>query len=142
VGYAARTEDFDFDYFQSLGHISISEQDLYVLFPEVMLSVQPSKALSEHVRTLFSRPAHKRDVKFSHFVQGEEKQAGSLTTKSTVRVNTLLQTVQSATEAYSIARDAFLAHLKRLLRIPEQEGLVGRGADSLVAVDIQAWMLK
>jgi hypothetical protein len=98
VGYAVRKKEFGFNYFQSLGPISNSEQDLHVLFPDVMLSVQPSKALSKHVRALFSLAKHRREVTFSHFVHGEEKQADFLTIKYTVTVNTLLQTAQSTTE--------------------------------------------
>ena len=55
-----------------------------------------------------------------------------------------LQTAKSQEEAFTITRDAFLAHLKCLLRIMEKENLddsvtlMNQGADSLVAVDIRA----
>jgi acyl transferase domain-containing protein/phospholipid N-methyltransferase/NADP-dependent 3-hydroxy acid dehydrogenase YdfG len=156
VGYAAHADNFDFEYFQSLGHINISEQDLHALFAEAILSGQIGQTSSEQVGMgvtyippdLEVKAAHKRDVKFNHFIQREEKRADSLTSKSSVRVKTQLQTAKTAAEAYTIARDAFLAHLKRLLRISDDEklddstGLVDRGVDSLVAVDIRAWMLK
>ena len=38
VGYAAHADNFDFDYFKSLGYINICEEDLYVLFAETVLS--------------------------------------------------------------------------------------------------------
>ncbi|KAJ5909239.1 hypothetical protein N7495_001921 [Penicillium taxi] len=38
VGYAAYSDTFDFDYFQSLGYINISEQDLHILLLEAVLS--------------------------------------------------------------------------------------------------------
>jgi hypothetical protein len=103
VGYAARKEEFGFNCFHSLGPISNSEQDLHVFFQKLCCRCSQVESLSEQVRTLFSRAAHKQDVKFSHFVHGEEKQADSLTIKSTVRVTTQLQTAQSATETYSTA---------------------------------------
>jgi NAD(P)-dependent dehydrogenase (short-subunit alcohol dehydrogenase family) len=79
VGYAAHADNFDFDYFQSLGHINISERDLHALFAEAVLSGRPGQP--SHVQAqvgmgvtfippdLEVKAAHKRDVKFSHFIQ-------------------------------------------------------------------------
>ena len=94
------------------------------------------------------KTAYKRDVKFSHFIQREEKRVEGQLTKSSVRVRVQLQTNKSQEEAFTIICDAFLAHLKRLLRIAVEEGLddsvslVDHGVDSLVAVDIRGWFLK
>ena len=158
VGYAAHADNFDFDYFESLGHINICEEDLHALFAEAVLSGRPGQAPEVQAQVgmgvnfipadLEVKAAHKRDVKFSHFVQREEKRAEAQSVKASVRVKVQLQTAKSQEEAFTITRDAFLAHLKCLLRITEEEnlddsvGLVDQGVDSLVAVDIRAWFLK
>jgi hypothetical protein len=41
IGSAAHSETFDFDYFQSLGYINISEGDLHILLAEAILSGRP-----------------------------------------------------------------------------------------------------
>ena len=158
VGYAAHADNFDFDYFESLGHINICEEDLHALFAEAVLSGRPGQA--PHVQAqvgmgvnfipadLEVKAAHKRDVKFCHFIQREEKSTEVQAVKASVRVKVQLQTAKSQEEAFTITRDAFLAHLKRLLRIMEEEdlgdsaSLMDLGVDSLVAVDIRAWFLK
>lgn len=158
VGYAAHADNFDFDYFESLGHINICEEDLHALFAEAVLSGRPGQAPEVQAQVgmginfipgdLEVKAAHKRDVKFSHFVQREEKRAEAEAAKSSVRVKVQLQTAKSQEEAFAITRDAFLAHLKRLLCITKEDnlddlvGLVDQGVDSLVAVDIRAWFLK
>ncbi len=158
VGYAAHAENFDFNYFESLGHINICEEDLHTLFAEAVLSGRPGQTPEVQAQVgmgvnfiptdLKVKAVHKRDVKFSHFVQREEKRAEALSVKASVRVKVQLNTVKSQKEAYTITCDAFLAHLKRLLRITQEEslndsvGLADQGVDSLVAVDIRAWFLK
>lgn len=158
VGYAAHADNFDFDYFESLGHINICEEDLHALFAEAILSGRPGQAREvqaqvgmgvNYVRAdLEVKAAHKRDVKFSHFVQCEEKSSQAQAVKASVRVKVQLQTAKGQEEIFSITRDAFLAHLKHLLRLTEEDnlddssGLVDQGVDSLVAVDIRAWFLK
>ena len=158
VGYAAHADNFDFDYFESLGYINICEEDLHALFAEAVLSGRPGQAPEVQAQVgmgvnfipanLKVKTAHKRDVKFSHFVQREEKHAQGQAVKASVCVKVQLQTARSPEVAFTITRDAFLAHLKCLLRIMEEEslddsvGLVDQGVDSLVAVDIRAWFLK
>ncbi|KAF2274182.1 ketoacyl-synt-domain-containing protein [Westerdykella ornata] len=155
IGYAAHADNFDFDYFQSLGHINISEQDLHALFAEGILSGRPGQGSNQVCMGVTFIPpdfevkaSHKRDVKFSHFIQRGEKQADIQAAKTSVRVKVQLQVAQTPEESYAITRDAFWAQLRRLLRIPEEEkldgttGLVDRGVDSLVAVDLRAWFLK
>ena len=158
VGYAAHADNFDFEYFESLGHINICEEDLHALFAEAMLSGRPGQAPNVQAQVgmgvdfipadLEVKAAHKRDVKFCHFIQREEKSTEAQAVKASVRVKVQLQTAKSQEEAFVITRDAFLAHLKRLLRIMEEEdlgdsaSLMDVGVDSLVAVDIRAWFLK
>ncbi|RDW63789.1 polyketide synthase [Coleophoma cylindrospora] len=158
VGYAAHSETFDFDYFQSLGYINISEEDLHALFAEAVLSGRPGQA--SHVPAqvamgvnfvpadLHVTEAHRRDVKFSHFVLREENGSEVQAVKTGLPVKVELQTAQNRDEAYTIARDAFLGHLRRILRMTQEENLedsmtlAEQGVDSLVAVDIRAWFLK
>jgi acyl transferase domain-containing protein/NAD(P)-dependent dehydrogenase (short-subunit alcohol dehydrogenase family) len=158
VGYAAHSDTFDFDYFQSLGYINISEEDLHLLFAEAVLSGRPGQAADVKAQVamgvnfipanLYVKEAHRRDVKFSHFVQREENSSEVQAVKAGVRVKVQLQTAKNQEEAYTITRDGFVAHLKRMLRITEEEkvedsvALVDQGVDSLVAVDIRAWFLK
>jgi acyl transferase domain-containing protein/SAM-dependent methyltransferase/NADP-dependent 3-hydroxy acid dehydrogenase YdfG len=157
IGYAAHSETFDFDYFQSLGYINISEEDLHVLFAEAVLSGRPGEAPDVKAQVvmgvnfipadLYVKEAHRRDVKFSHFVLREENSSEVQAVKAGVRTKVQLKTAKSQEEAYTIIRDAFLAYLKRMLRITEQKMedsliLVELGVDSLVAADIRSWFLK
>ncbi|CAG8226046.1 unnamed protein product [Penicillium salamii] len=158
VGYAAHSETFDFDYFQSLGYINISEHDLQVLFAETILTGRPGQADDspsqvvmgiDHVpKDLQVTDAHRRDVKFSIFVLNKDTDSEVQAHEAAVRVRVQLQSVKTADEAYSVTRDAFIGYLKRILRravdeiIEDSMTLVEQGVDSLVAVDIRAWFLK
>ncbi|EGD86562.1 hypothetical protein H112_05064 [Trichophyton rubrum D6] len=158
VGYAANSINFDFDYFQSVGYINISEEDLHVLFAEAVVSGRPSQAPRVKAQVamgvnylpndFFVQEAHRRDVKFSHFIHREETGSEIQAVKSGVRVKVQLQTAKNAEDSYVITRDAFLSHLKRMLRMTEEQkledsiALVDQGVDSLVAVDIRSWFLK
>jgi hybrid polyketide synthase/nonribosomal peptide synthetase ACE1 len=157
VGYAAHSDTFDFDYFQSLGYINISEQDLHILFAEAILSGRPDSNNTEPqvamginyiAPDLYVKESHRRDAKFSHFIASEEAGSEVRAVETSVRVRVQLQTAPNADAAYAIIRDAFMAHLKRMLRMTEDQkfdesvALVEQGVDSLVAVDIRAWFLK
>lgn len=155
VGYAAHAENFDFEYFQSLGHINISEEDLHVLFAEAVLAgrdptcnPQVGMGVNYIPPNLEVKAAHRRDVKFSHFIRQEKNVAKSGVLKSEVRVKAQLQTIHTSEEATAVIRDAFVAYLRRILRlaaeqsVDETASLVDQGIDSLVAVDIRSWFLK
>ncbi|KAI2472698.1 hypothetical protein F4781DRAFT_318834 [Annulohypoxylon bovei var. microspora] len=160
VGYAAHSDTFDFDYIKSIGYINIGEEDLHALFAEVVLSGRPGQSSGVKAQVAMGvnyvpadlnvREAHKRDVRFSHFVLREDTNGGAKAQggKAGVRVKVQLQDAKNDDEAYAISRDAFLSHLKRMLRIPEEEKvadsltLMEQGVDSLVAVDIRSWFLK
>ncbi|KAI1205247.1 uncharacterized protein F4807DRAFT_471239 [Annulohypoxylon truncatum] len=160
VGYAAHSDTFDFDYIKSIGYINIGEEDLHTLFAEAVLSGRPGQSSEVKAQVAMGvnyvpadlnvREAHKRDVRFSHFVLHEDTNGGAKTQggKAGVRVKVQLQDAKSEDEVYAISRDAFLSHLKRMLRIPEEEKvadsltLMEQGVDSLVAVDIRSWFLK
>ena len=159
LGYAANQAGFEFDYFESIGYINISEEDLHQLFAEAVLSgkagsnapVEVAMGVNYIPADLMIKDAHKRDVKFSHFVSREDKSqevaqvAGG---KASVKVKVQLQEAKNAEEAYDILRDGFVAHLKRMLRLgddqklEEKVALIEQGVDSLVAVDIRSWFLK
>lgn len=158
LGYAAHS-DFDFEYFATLGHINIGEEDLHTLFAEAVFSGRPTQSSETQSQVAMGfksipadlevKAAHKRDVKFSHFVQRGEDRVVTQAVKTSVQVKVLLQTTKSREEAFTITQDAFLAYLKHLLRITEDErdfdvsvGLIDQGVDSLVSVDIRAWFLK
>ncbi|KAL8761092.1 MAG: hypothetical protein Q9184_002761 [Pyrenodesmia sp. 2 TL-2023] len=133
LGYAAHS-DFDFDYFATLGHIIIVEEDLHTLFAEAMLSGRPtqnSKAQSQVgigfcfiPSDLEVKAAYKPDVKFSHFVQRGEDRAVTQAAKTSVHVKAQLQVTKSREEAFTITQDAFLAYLKHLLRITEERRIL------------------
>ncbi|OJJ97688.1 hypothetical protein ASPACDRAFT_108, partial [Aspergillus aculeatus ATCC 16872] len=170
VGYAAHSDTFDFDYFASLGYINISEEDLQVLFAEAILSGRPAvneeedrhAASAQVVTGVNTRvpseeelvpEGRRRDVKFSHLVRRDEGSVGpgggdaGAAASEPIKVR-LQRVLESPAEAFAVVKEAFVAHLKRLLRIPAAEAvdeavpLVDRGVDSLVAVDIRAWFTK
>ncbi|RAH49616.1 uncharacterized protein BO95DRAFT_506721 [Aspergillus brunneoviolaceus CBS 621.78] len=170
VGYAAHSDTFDFDYFASLGYINISEEDLQVLFAEAILSGRPAvneeedrlAASAQVVTGVNTRvpseeelvpEGRRRDVKFSHLVRRDEGSVGpgggdaGAAASEPIKVR-LQRVLESPAEASVMVKEAFVAHLKRLLRIPAAEAvdeavpLVDRGVDSLVAVDIRAWFTK
>lgn len=163
VGYAAQEENgFDFEYFDSLGYINVSEEDLHVLCAEAVLSGRPGSSASPQVvmgvnyvdADLDVKDAHRRDAKFSHFIRPEDVaayndgQAGQSNNKSGVRIKTQLQDAKNREDARVITTDGFIAHLKRILRmsadekVEESATLVELGVDSLAAVEIRGWFLK
>lgn len=160
VGYAAQEENgFDFEYFDSLGYINVSEEDLHCLFAEAVLSGRPGSSASPQVvmgvnyvtSDLDVKAAHRRDAKFSHFVLHADENVSldsDRTGKSRVRVKLQLQEAKSPAEARIVARDGFIAHLKHTLRmssdekVDESATLVELGVDSLAAVEIRGWFLK
>ncbi|KAF3484360.1 polyketide synthase [Arthroderma uncinatum] len=158
VGYAANSINFDFEYFQSVGYINISEEDLHTLFAEAVVSGRPGQAPGVKAQVamgvnflpsdFFVQEAHRRDIKFSHFILHEETGLDVQAVKAGVRVRVQLETAKNTEEAYTIIRDAFSAHLKRMLRMTDEQkiedsiALVEQGVDSLVAVDIRSWFLK
>jgi hybrid polyketide synthase/nonribosomal peptide synthetase ACE1 len=158
VGYAAHSDTFSFDYFQSLGYINIGEEDLHILLAEAILSGRPGRVSDGNAQVamgvdyipadLYVKEAHRRDVKFNHFIRREESGSEAQTVTAGERVRVQLQSANGPDAAYTIIRDALVIHLKRMLRMTEEDkleesvGLVDQGVDSLVAVDIRAWFLK
>ncbi|RMZ78734.1 hypothetical protein DV737_g3768, partial [Chaetothyriales sp. CBS 132003] len=158
LGYAAHADNFDMDNFESLGHININEEDLRQLVAEAILSGRPNLRSDTSAQVCMGvnyAPAdlnfnevHSRDVRFGHFVSRDDTGVDIKTTASKVRVKAQLEWAKSRQEYFGIIHDGFVHHLRRMLRIPEEESietsmdLVEVGIDSLVAVDIRAWFLK
>ncbi|TGJ82083.1 hypothetical protein E0Z10_g6697 [Xylaria hypoxylon] len=156
IGYAAQGDNFDFNYFTSIGYINISEQDFCALFAESILSGRPESPEQAEVATgvnyvaadLHVKDAHRRDVKFSHFIIREDQSTTSGTSKAALRVKVQLQEARSKEDVSNIIREAFMVKLKRVLQIAEEDvindslALVEQGVDSLVAVEIRSWFLK
>ncbi|KAI1170818.1 polyketide synthase [Nemania sp. FL0916] len=170
VGYAANS-DFDFEGFEALGYFNISERDLHLLFAEAIFTGHPARGpapfanpsdtqvamgVNYVAHDFHVEPAHRRDVKLSHFTRYSETGSSAAggaggAAANSVRVKVQLENVgaEDADARYTIVRDGFLAHLKRLLRISDDERalsdastLVDQGVDSLVAVDIRSWFRK
>ncbi|KAI1358638.1 hypothetical protein F5Y08DRAFT_321392, partial [Xylaria arbuscula] len=156
VGYAAQGDNFDFNYFASIGYITISEHDFRTLFAEAIISGRPDSPEQAEVITGVNyvpvdvqvKEAHRRDVKFSHFIIKEDQNASSGTGKVALRVKTQLQQAKTKEDISIIIQDAFLVKLKRVLQIADEDAvdesvaLVEQGVDSLVAVEIRSWFLK
>ncbi|KAJ2972236.1 hypothetical protein NQ176_g7270 [Zarea fungicola] len=158
IGYAAHSSTFDFDYFQSLGYINISEHDLHVLFAETVLAGQRTRtdgALAQVAMgvnyipvDLVTKAAHRRDIKFAHFTMNKTNDSTVQASSASIGVSVQLQMATTDDERYAVVRDAFIAHLRRMLRISEDKPLqelvtlAELGLDSLVAVDVRAWFLK
>lgn len=112
IGYAAQGDNFDFDYFTSIGYINISEQDFCTLFAEAILSGHHESPEQAEVATgvnyvpadLHVKDTHRRDVKFSHFIIREDQNATSGTSKAALRVKTQLQQAQSKEDVSNIIR--------------------------------------
>lgn len=134
VGYAARSDTFDFGAFAALGYINIGEDELHSLFAEGILAGRPGaaqeekKAAAAHQVAMGvnclpvgfkSLNAHRRDVKFGRFLLDDEGGAGIKggAQGSTVRVMEQLQRTKGPDDYVAIVRDAFLLYLRRLLRI-------------------------
>ncbi|KAI1117994.1 hypothetical protein F5Y14DRAFT_293895 [Nemania sp. NC0429] len=167
VGYAAHSA-FDFEGFEALGYFNISERDLHALFAEAIFAGHPSRGPAPAADPSVTQvamgvnfvahdfqvePANRRDVKLSHFTRYGEQAgagAGAANQANNVRVKTQLENAGDDEKTrYGIVRDGFLAHLRRLLRITDEERplndastLVDQGVDSLVAVDIRSWFRK
>ncbi|KAI0403744.1 polyketide synthase PksB [Xylaria palmicola] len=156
VGYAAQEDNFDFEYFTTLGYINISEEDFCIMFAEAILSGQLESRDQPEVAAgvnyipadLQVKEIHRRDVKFSHFIIKEDQQVTSGTKKAELRVKVQLQQAKNKDDVSDIIREGFILKLKRVLQIAEEEAvndsvaLVEQGVDSLVAVQIRSWFLK
>ncbi|RMZ80295.1 hypothetical protein DV738_g2792, partial [Chaetothyriales sp. CBS 135597] len=166
LGYAAHDGRYDMDSFRSIGLININEEDLHQLVAEAILSGRPSltsKTQSQVCMGVNYHPynpdldatTHNRGVILGHFVSLPEDPSDSDNNNTTassarLRVKVQLASAQTTRERLDIVQDGFVHHLRRILRIKEEEEAIDPsanllevvGIDSLVAVDIRAWFLK
>ncbi|KAI2758968.1 hypothetical protein DTO006G1_6365 [Penicillium roqueforti] len=156
IGYAAQEDNFDFEYFTTLGYNNVSEQDFCTLFAEAILSgradsLDEAEVVSgvNYVSPDLDIPqTHTRDIKFSHYILTAEEGSSVSGSKSAAQVRVQLQGVTSEEAIYDIVKDSFLVNLKKVLQISADDDidlstpLVEQGLDSLVAVMVRSWFLK
>lgn len=118
IGYAAQGNNFDFEYFTSIGYRTISEQDFCILFAEAVLSGRPgSPEKAEVVAGVNYVPAdlsikrtHRRDLKFTHYLLQQENGSRSGGASTTVRVKTQLESAKTKNQVYCIIQGKFRSH--------------------------------
>lgn len=121
VGYAAQGDNFDFNYFSSIGYITISEQDFRTLFAEAIISGHPESPEQAEVITGVNyvpvnvkvNEAHRRDVKFSHFIIKEDQSGTSGTGKVALRVKAQLQQAKTKEDISTIIQGIVTLALSR-----------------------------
>ncbi|KAE8132029.1 hypothetical protein BDV38DRAFT_297328 [Aspergillus pseudotamarii] len=156
IGYAAQEDNFDFEYFTTLGYNNVSEQDFCTLFAEAILSGRPgSPDEAEVVSGVNYVPAdldipqtHTRDIKFSHYNLTTKEGSTTGSGKAAAQVRVQLQGVTEEEAIYEIIKESFVVNLKKVLQISPEDDvnlftpLVELGLDSLVAVMVRSWFLK
>ncbi|KAJ5951279.1 uncharacterized protein N7479_009692 [Penicillium vulpinum] len=156
VGYAAQEDNFDFEYFTTLGYNNMSEKDFCILFAEAILSGRPDSLDEAEIVSgvnyvspdLDVPQTHTRDIKFSHYILTTEEGSNVGGGKAAAQVRVQLQGMTSEDAIYEIVKDSFVVNLKKVLQISADEDvnlstpLVEQGLDSLVAVMVRSWFLK
>nr|ALQ32785.1 putative polyketide synthase [Fusarium babinda] len=158
IGHVGRSDLFDADYFRSLGATSVSEVDLHQMFAEAIDVGRPESKQSAEIVTGISpmlrseledtKVQYRMDLKFSHFCIEQSCNKGESSVTSQAPVRTQLKSAESRDEATSILLTSFVTRLRKILQIPadeevhENEPLIERGVDSLVALDIRAWFMR
>ncbi|KAL2842427.1 hypothetical protein BJX68DRAFT_270607 [Aspergillus pseudodeflectus] len=145
IGQAAESGTFDFEHFQSLGHVNIGEEDLHTLFAEAILSGRPGKEAAAVSANLHgdrsvaqvvmgidytppdtgtlntTRLIRRRDAKFNHFVT-HDTASDTIPSKAHVKatkqhLRSQLQSLPDKQSTYAVIRDALVTHLRRILRL-------------------------
>ncbi|PVH70207.1 putative hybrid PKS-NRPS enzyme [Cadophora sp. DSE1049] len=156
IGYVERSDNFDAEYFASVGYTNISEQDLHQMFAEAILVGRPDSLESCEIVTGFApayadaeiKAPYREDLKFCHFIRERPREQSGNTLEATLPVRLQLATAKTRDEAYTMLEDSFTVRLKRILQIHSDGGvsntmtLVEQGVDSLVAVEVRSWFLK
>lgn len=112
IGYAAQEDNFDFEYFTTLGYNNVSEQDFCTLFAEAILSGRPdSLDEAEVVSGVNYVPAdldipqtHTRDIKFSHYNLTTKEGSTTGSGKAAAQVRVQLQGVSGEEAIYEIIK--------------------------------------
>ncbi|SCV25931.1 unnamed protein product [Fusarium fujikuroi] len=158
IGHVGRSDVFNADYFRSLGATSVSEVDLHQMFAEAIDVGRPDSKESAEIVTGMSpmfrselediKVQYRMDLKFGHFCIEQSCNKGEASASSKVPVRVQLKTVKTRGEAMRVLLDSLVARVKKVLQIPadevvhENEPLIERGVDSLVALDIRSWFLR
>ncbi|KAF4992227.1 hypothetical protein FDECE_13779 [Fusarium decemcellulare] len=158
IGHVGRSDVFNADYFRSLGATSVSEVDLHQMFAEAIDVGRPDSKESAEIVTGMSpmlrseledtKVQYRMDLKFGHFCIEQSCNKGEASASSKVPVRVQLKTIKTRGEAMRVLLDSFVARVKKVLQIPadevvhENEPLIERGVDSLVALDIRSWFLR
>ncbi|GES65928.1 putative polyketide synthase [Aspergillus terreus] len=156
IGYVERSEMFDSDHFTRIGYRNMSEQDYLQLFAEGIIVGKPGNPENSEIATGMSptyddqsiQAQFRSDPKFVHFIM-EKPDTQTITSNTTiVPARVRLADVKSTTEAAAVIKESFIARLKRILQIPQDESvneratLVEQGVDSIMAVEVRSWFLK
>ncbi|KAL5356525.1 hypothetical protein BJX96DRAFT_171691 [Aspergillus floccosus] len=156
IGYVERSEMFDSDHFTRIGYRNMSEQDYLQLFAEGIIVGKPGNPENAEIATGMSpiyddqsiQAQFRSDPKFVHFIM-EKPDTQTITSNTTiVPTRVRLADVKSTAEASAVIKESFIARLKRILQIPQDESvneratLVEQGVDSIMAVEVRSWFLK
>lgn len=124
IGYAAQEDNFDFEYFTTLGYNNVSEQDFCTLFAEAILSgradsLDEAEVVSgvNYVSPDLDIPqTHTRDIKFSHYILTAEEGSSVSGSKSAAQVRVQLQGVTSEEAIYDIVKgkSLIIEHYRQL----------------------------
>ncbi|KAJ5737005.1 lovastatin nonaketide synthase [Penicillium malachiteum] len=157
IGYVERDDVVNEFTFARMGFRPIAEQDIHHAFAEAMLVGNPAYTETCEVVTGISplNPDDRAvdfffsDLKFSHFVsQVPAEQATMSKTANNQPVKVQLAKAKTKIHVLSIIQDSFLARLRRILQLPQDDPInekltfVEQGIDSLMAVEVRSWFLK
>ncbi|KAI1638954.1 polyketide synthase-like protein [Biscogniauxia mediterranea] len=144
----------------TMGGMHMSEQDFHQMFAEAVIASKPSSPTPLEISAGPRQvrvdekilPKWTTNPMFGHMLlEGEDVNASSTSTKQQVPLETQLAEAKTIDEVRQIVRDATLDRLRALFRLDvdtmDQENIDATrldelGIDSLVAVEIRAWLLK
>ncbi|KAH9887118.1 hypothetical protein F4778DRAFT_786418 [Xylariomycetidae sp. FL2044] len=167
LGFIERSKELDGDYFTKLGCKNISETDLRLQFAEAILIGRPehdniyaeigSGLVPTYADDTRIKARWRSDIRFSHLVL--ERTHAAPSGSGDLPIRTKLAGARGFAEASNLVKDAFMARLRRIMMIAEEEPvdekaplaeqgmdekapLAEQGMDSLIAVEIRTWFLK
>ncbi|KAF2646001.1 equisetin synthetase [Massarina eburnea CBS 473.64] len=158
IGHVRRNDALDAAYFRGLGATNVSETDLHTMFAEAISVGKPGSSENLEIITGMSPLYHdeldnlkadyRRDLKLSQIVLARPGGQVSEDSSATVSVKVQLKAAKSVAQVARLLLDSFTKRVKKVLQIPsdqvvhENETLVERGVDSLVALEIRSWFVR